>query len=70
MYMPVSAGEEPATGIIASIIPGSPTIITCVDDERMDFQVRSCICLRAVGSWYVVHSGSAGHTACDRLQDG
>jgi len=36
------AGEEPATGIIASIIPGNPTLITCVDDERMDFQASSC----------------------------
>ncbi|DBB17709.1 TPA: NEDD8-activating protein uba3 [Trebouxia sp. C0006] len=31
-------GEEPATGIVASIIPGNPTLITCVDDERMEFQ--------------------------------
>ncbi|DBA88021.1 TPA: hypothetical protein ACH3X1_005003 [Trebouxia sp. C0004] len=35
-------GEEPATGIIASIIPGNPTLITCVDDERMEFQARPC----------------------------
>ena len=33
-------GEEAATAIIASIIPGNPTLITCVDDERMDFQAR------------------------------
>ncbi len=36
------AGEEPATGIVASIIPGNPTLITCVDDERMEFQARPC----------------------------
>ena len=32
------SGEEAATAIIASILPGNPTLITCVDDERMDFQ--------------------------------
>ncbi|KAL3140560.1 E1 ubiquitin-activating protein, variant 3 [Trebouxia sp. C0010 RCD-2024] len=31
-------GEEAATAIIASILPGNPTLVTCVDDERMDFQ--------------------------------
>jgi ubiquitin-activating enzyme E1 len=31
-------GEEPASGIIASITPGNPTLVTCVDDERMEFQ--------------------------------
>ena len=34
----VIAGEEAASAIIASITPGSPTLVTCVDDERMDFQ--------------------------------
>ena len=41
-HMTYIAGEEPATGIIASIIPGNPTLITCVDDERMEFQARAC----------------------------
>jgi len=30
-------GEEPHSGIIASITPGSPTLVTCVDDERLQF---------------------------------
>ncbi|XP_020276157.1 ubiquitin-activating enzyme E1 2-like [Asparagus officinalis] len=31
-------GEEPHTGIIESISNGSPALVTCVDDERIEFQ--------------------------------
>ncbi|XP_062189281.1 ubiquitin-activating enzyme E1 3 isoform X2 [Phragmites australis] len=31
-------GEEPHTGIIASISNDSPAIVSCVDDERIEFQ--------------------------------
>uniref|UniRef100_A0A1D1Y6H3 E1 ubiquitin-activating enzyme n=2 Tax=Anthurium amnicola TaxID=1678845 RepID=A0A1D1Y6H3_9ARAE len=31
-------GEEPHTGIIASISNDSPAIVSCVDDERLEFQ--------------------------------
>ena len=31
-------GEEPHTGIIASISNGNPTLVSCVDDERLEFQ--------------------------------
>ncbi|XP_071717337.1 ubiquitin-activating enzyme E1 1-like [Rutidosis leptorrhynchoides] len=31
-------GEEPHTGIIASISNDNPALITCVDDERLEFQ--------------------------------
>ncbi|XP_074581592.1 ubiquitin-activating enzyme E1 2-like isoform X1 [Curcuma longa] len=31
-------GEEPHTGIIASISNDNPAIISCVDDERLEFQ--------------------------------
>ncbi|XP_024981571.1 ubiquitin-activating enzyme E1 1-like isoform X1 [Cynara cardunculus var. scolymus] len=31
-------GEEPHTGIIASISNDSPALVTCVDDERLEFQ--------------------------------
>lgn len=34
-----AAGEEPATGIIASITNGSPSLVTCVDDERLELEV-------------------------------
>ncbi|KAJ0796013.1 putative ubiquitin/SUMO-activating enzyme E1, THIF-type NAD/FAD binding, ubiquitin-activating enzyme [Helianthus annuus] len=31
-------GEEPHTGIIASISNDKPALVTCVDDERLEFQ--------------------------------
>ncbi|XP_078180716.1 ubiquitin-activating enzyme E1 2-like [Carex rostrata] len=31
-------GEEPRTGIIASISNDNPALVTCVDDERLEFQ--------------------------------
>jgi hypothetical protein len=36
------AGEEPASGIVAGITtnPGGATLVTCVEDERLEFQVR------------------------------
>lgn len=40
----VPSGEEAATGIVASITPGNPTIVSCVDDEKMDFQVLCATC--------------------------
>ena len=33
------AGEQPMTAIIASITPGNPTLVTCVDDERLELEV-------------------------------
>jgi hypothetical protein len=32
------AGEEPHTGIIAGITLGNPTLVTTVEDERLEFQ--------------------------------
>jgi ubiquitin-activating enzyme E1 len=32
------AGEQPQTGIIASISQGSPTIVYCVEEDRLGFQ--------------------------------
>lgn len=34
-----NAGEEPNTGIVAGITPGNPTLVTCVEDDRLNFQV-------------------------------
>lgn len=34
-----AAGEEPHSGIVAGITGGSLTIVTCVEDERLEFQV-------------------------------
>lgn len=33
-------GEEPHSGIVASISSDNPALVTCVDDERLEFQVR------------------------------
>ena len=32
------AGEDPHSGIIASVTSGNPALITCIDDERLEFQ--------------------------------
>lgn len=34
----LETGEEPHSGIVASVTSGSPALITCVDDERLEFQ--------------------------------
>ncbi|KAG2427387.1 hypothetical protein HYH02_014607 [Chlamydomonas schloesseri] len=31
-------GEEPHSGIVASVSSGSPAMVTCVEDERLEFQ--------------------------------
>ena len=38
-----TAGENPATGIVAGITcnPGGSTLVTCVEDERLEFQVST-----------------------------
>lgn len=33
-----AAGEDPHTGIVAGITPGNPTLVTTVEDERLEFQ--------------------------------
>lgn len=33
------SGEEPHSGIVASISSDNPALVTCVDDERLEFQV-------------------------------
>lgn len=35
-----AAGEQPRQGIIAQITPGESSLVTFVDDERVEFQVR------------------------------
>jgi hypothetical protein len=35
----VLSGEEPHSGIVASISSDNPALVTCVDDERLEFQV-------------------------------
>lgn len=46
--MVVGTGEEPATGIIASITNGNPSLVTCVDDERLTLEVGDAPTVRLV----------------------
>jgi hypothetical protein len=34
----LQSGEEPHAGIVAGITPGNPTLVTAVEDERLEFQ--------------------------------
>ena len=43
---PPPAGEEPHTGIVAGITPGPITLVTTVEDERLEFQDGACCVLR------------------------
>lgn len=36
-------GEDPHTGIIASISNDNPALVSCVDDERLEFQDRDLV---------------------------
>ena len=36
-------GEEPHTGIIAGITPGHPTLVTTVEDDRLEFEVGDLV---------------------------
>lgn len=38
-YGVFAAGEEPHSGIVASVSSSNPAIVTCVEDERLEFQV-------------------------------
>ena len=46
MLLRVAVGEEPFTGIVAGITPGVTTLVTCVEDDRLEFQVDpiACVC--------------------------
>lgn len=41
-------GEEPHTGIVAGVVSGHPALVTCVEDERLEFQVCEQIELSGV----------------------
>lgn len=38
-----SSGEEPHSGIVAAVTSGNPALVTCIDDERLEFQVGSSV---------------------------
>ena len=37
----IDTGEDPFMGIVAGIIPGLTTLVSCVEDERLDFQAST-----------------------------
>ena len=61
------AGEEPHTGIIAAITAGPPNIVTCVEDERLQFQVGFAGCMHEGLSKHVVARQTGKHaTQCSK----
>ncbi|KAH7624317.1 hypothetical protein Ndes2526B_g00502 [Nannochloris sp. 'desiccata'] len=49
-------GEEPHTGIIAGISPGNPTLVTTVEDERLEFQDGEYVTFGEVVGMTELHS--------------
>lgn len=39
-WCPSTTGEDPHTAIVASISNSNPAVVTCVEDERLQFDVR------------------------------
>ena len=61
-----AAGEDPHSGIVASITNGNPCLVTCVDDERLEFQVSSladAIEWGGVGQWCAMQPATAAAAA-------
>ncbi|MQL80034.1 hypothetical protein Taro_012477 [Colocasia esculenta] len=50
-------GEEPHTGIIASISNDSPALVTCVDDERLEFQDNDLVVFSEVEGMIELNDG-------------
>ena len=65
--IPWCAGEEPHTGIIAAITDSKPSVVTCVEDERLQFQVLPGFGLAMVGAmlWGAGVAPSRGHRCED-----
>ena len=64
-----AAGEEPAAGIVAGITtnPGGATLVTCVEDERLEFQdgMPGCVAQGVPSSCGGRRAGGAH--ACGRM---
>ncbi|XP_068636995.1 ubiquitin-activating enzyme E1 1 isoform X2 [Aristolochia californica] len=50
-------GEEPHTGIIASISNDNPTLVSCVDDERLEFQDADLVVFSEVQGMFELNDG-------------
>ncbi|XP_047308611.1 ubiquitin-activating enzyme E1 1-like [Impatiens glandulifera] len=52
-------GEEPHTGIVASISNDSPALVSCVDDERLEFQDGDLVVFSEVKGMTELNDGKA-----------
>ncbi len=52
-------GEQPRQGIVAGITPGSPTLVSCVDDERLEFQDGDLVIFTEVKGMTELNDGKA-----------
>ncbi|KAM0843806.1 hypothetical protein ACQ4PT_057473 [Festuca glaucescens] len=50
-------GEEPRTGIIASISNGNPATVFCVDDERLEFKEGDLVVFKEVNGMTELNDG-------------
>jgi ubiquitin-activating enzyme E1 len=50
-------GEEPHTGIVASISNGNPALVSCVDDERLEFQDGDLVVFSEVVGMHELNDG-------------
>ena len=51
------AGEDPHQGIVASVTSGSPALITCIDDERLEFQTGDMVIFTEVEGMTELNGG-------------
>eukprot|EP00899_Mesostigma_viride_P027629 jgi/Mesvir1/8050/Mv18206-RA.1 len=51
-------GEDPHSGIIASISNGNPAFVTCIDDERLEFQDGETVTLSEVKGMPELNTGT------------
>lgn len=52
-------GEEPQTGIIASISNDNPAVVSCVDDERLEFQDGDMVVFTEIHGMTELNDGKA-----------
>lgn len=59
-------GEEPHTGIIESISNDSPALVSCVDDERLEFQDGDVVVFSEIRGMSELNDGKPRKIICAR----
>ncbi|KAM7496414.1 hypothetical protein LguiA_020828 [Lonicera macranthoides] len=59
-------GEEPRTGIIESISNDSPALVSCVDDERLEFQDGDVVVFSEIRGMSELNDGNPRKIICAR----